>query len=75
MLLPELEERLHRARCALDNATCDNIIGLCKQYLALLAEYRAELYKLPDALGLNQWSGSFFWENVAISVREPNNAS
>ena len=55
---------MHHARHALDNATSDNIVGLCKQYLALLAEYRAELYKLPDALGVNQWSGPFLWEDV-----------
>ena len=66
---------MHRARRAFANATCDTINGLCKQYLALLAEYRAELYKLPDALGLNQRSGSYLWEDVGISVREPNNAS
>ena len=54
MLSPELEERLGRARLALDGAAAENIIELCRQYLALLAEYRAELYKLPDRLGINQ---------------------
>lgn len=68
MLLPELEVRRHRARRALDAATSGNIVELCQQYLALLAEYRAELYKLPDTLGIDQWSGSFLWEEVG-SVR------
>ena len=64
MFLPGLEERRHCARRALDRATSDNVVGLCKQYLALLAEYRAELYKLPDTLGINQWSGPFLWRDV-----------
>jgi hypothetical protein len=64
MLFPELEERMHHSRHALKHATSDNIIELCKQYLALLTEYRAELYKLPDTLGVNRWSGSFLWEDT-----------
>ena len=64
MLFPELEERLRRARLALAGAASENIIELCGQYLALLAEYRAELYKLPDRLGTNQWSGPRLWEDV-----------
>lgn len=54
MLSPELEERLRRARLALDGAAAENIIELCRQYLALLAEYRAELYKLPGRLGIGR---------------------
>ncbi|HEX6625730.1 MAG TPA: hypothetical protein VF064_18585, partial [Pyrinomonadaceae bacterium] len=69
MLLAEFEERRHRARRALDGATSDNIVELCKQYLALLAEYRAELYKLPDTLDIKQWSGACIWEDVG-SVRK-----
>jgi hypothetical protein len=64
MLLPDLDERLRRARLALAGAASGNIIELCRQYLALLAEYRAELYKLPDRLGINQWSGPCLWEDV-----------
>lgn len=58
MLYPSLEEKLCQARLALDGATSESIIELCKQYLALLAEYRAELYKLPDTLQLNPHSKS-----------------
>jgi hypothetical protein len=58
MLYPALEERLRKARLALDGATSESIVELCKQYLALLAEYRAELYKLPDTLQLNPHSTS-----------------
>ena len=54
MLHPALEEKLRKARLALDGATSESIVELCKQYLALLAEYRAELYKLPDTLQLNR---------------------
>jgi hypothetical protein len=64
MLFPALEEKLRRARHALDKAVSDNVIELCKQYLSLLAEYRVELYKLPDKLGINRWSGSFLLEDV-----------
>src|SRR5204863_3901009 len=64
MLFPALEERMQHARHALAGATSDSIIELCKQYLVLLAEYRTELYKLPDALGFKQWAGPFLWEDV-----------
>jgi hypothetical protein len=53
MLAPKLEEKLRSARLALDGAASENIIELCKQYLALLAEYRSELYTLPDKLDLH----------------------
>lgn len=53
MLYPQLEERLHNTKRALDEATPENIIEQCKQYLALLAEYRSELYKIPDTFDLN----------------------
>lgn len=57
MLYPKLEERLDHAKHALERATSENIIELCKHYLALLAEYRNELYKLPGTPG-NLWSAS-----------------
>lgn len=53
-----IEEKLRNATLALERATSENIIELCKQYLTLLAEYRAELYKLPDTLELNPRSKS-----------------
>ena len=58
MLYPKLEAKLHRASHALDEATSENIIELCKQYLGLLAEYRDEIYKLPGMPGINLWSES-----------------
>ena len=58
MLYPALEEKLRQTRLALDGATSENIIQLCKQYLALLAEYRGELYTLPDTVDLNPHSKS-----------------
>lgn len=64
MLYPELEERLHHTKHSLDSATSENIIERCKQYLALLADYRSELYKLPDTPGINLKAGSSSWENV-----------
>lgn len=46
MLYPHLQEKLDHARHALKQATRENIVERCKQYLALLAEYRSKLYKL-----------------------------
>ena len=42
MLYPDLEEKVHEAKHALDEATSENIVELCQHYLALLAEYRCE---------------------------------
>ena len=53
MLYPLLEEKLLKARLALNGASSENIIELCKQYLVLLAEYRTELYTLPETFDLN----------------------
>ena len=53
MLCPEIEDKLRVAKLALNEATSENIIGLCQEYLALLDAYRRELYKLPDVLDLN----------------------
>jgi hypothetical protein len=64
MLFPELEERLRQAKLALDGATSGNIVELCRRYIALLAAYRAELYTLPEALGLNRRSGSSLSDDV-----------
>jgi CheY-like chemotaxis protein len=48
MLFPQLEARLQSASHALNRATNEDIIELCKQYLALLAEYRTSLYELAN---------------------------
>jgi hypothetical protein len=58
MVYPELEEKLQHARCLLEDATSENIIGLCKKYLALLGEYRSRLYKLQGTSGIQQQSPS-----------------
>lgn len=52
MLYPILEAKLRQSRLALDAAPSESIVELCKKYLALLAEYRGELYRLPRALEL-----------------------
>jgi hypothetical protein len=56
MLYPELEEKLLNTRRALNEASSENIIELCKQHLALLAEYRSHLYKLQPRYSSNQRS-------------------
>jgi hypothetical protein len=48
MLFPQLEEKLQASKQALNTATSENIIERSKQHLALLAEYRIQLYKLQD---------------------------
>jgi hypothetical protein len=68
MLSPELEEQLSRAKLALDEAACDNIIELCKRYLVLLTLYRAELYQLPDKLNLR--SGSSLKQEEIVVARK-----
>jgi hypothetical protein len=63
MLYPELEEKLQHTRYALKRATSENIIELCKQHLALLAEYRTQLYKLRGTSSIDQRS-------MSVSSRE-----
>jgi hypothetical protein len=46
MVYPQLEEKLNHAKDALKKATRENLIELCKGYLAVLAEYRSKLYEL-----------------------------
>jgi hypothetical protein len=58
MLYPQLEQRLQASEHALNRATSESIVEQCKQYLALLAEYRSQLYELQGTPGLNQQSAS-----------------
>lgn len=58
MVYPQLEEQLSHARHDLQLATSENIIDLCKHYLALLSEYRCKLYELQGTPGINQQSAS-----------------
>jgi len=59
MVYPELEEKLQHAKSALKGASSENLIELCEQYLALLAEYRSQLYKLQGTSSIVQGSPSF----------------
>jgi hypothetical protein len=56
MLYPELEEKLQNTRRALEGAHSESLIELCKQHLALLAEYRSHLYKLRQTYNIDQRS-------------------
>ena len=62
MLFPQLEEKLQASKQALNTATSENIIEQCKQHLALLAEYRIQLYKLQDLPGVQQSTSSLSGE-------------
>ena len=54
MLYPQLEQRLQASKDAVNRATSESIVEQCKQYLALLAEYRTQLYEFQRSPGLNQ---------------------
>src|SRR5689334_12443396 len=58
MLYPQLEQRLQASKQAVNSATSESIVKQCIEYLALLAEYRIQLYELQGTPGLNQQSAS-----------------
>ena len=58
MLYPQLEQTLQASKQAVNNATSESIVEQCKQYLALLAEYRTRLYELQGTPGVSQHSAS-----------------
>ena len=58
MLYPQLEQRLQASKHAVNRATSESIVKQCKEYLALLAEYRDQLYELQVTPGRNQQSAS-----------------
>jgi hypothetical protein len=51
MLYPELTQKLQASKHALATSNIENILDRCKDYLALLAEYRLKLYDLQDEPG------------------------
>ena len=69
MLHPQLEEKLNHARLALKGATGENIVELCKRYLAVLAEYRSKLYELQWTSRTRQRFASSSPENLALTRR------
>ena len=58
MLYPQLEQRLQASKHALNRATSENIVEQCKQYLALLTEYRGRLYDLQGTTAVSQQPAS-----------------
>ncbi len=58
MVYPQLEEQLSHARHDLRQATSENIIHLCRNYLALLSEYRSKLYEFQGTPRIDQRSAS-----------------
>jgi hypothetical protein len=55
MLIIEMlvNENLIKAEFALSKANSGNIVELCREYLQILTEYRAELYKLRNVPEIN----------------------
>ncbi len=64
MVYPQFEEKVNHARTALKRASRENIIELCKQYLAALAEYRSKLYEL-------QWTSRTHQRFTSASPEDP----
>src|SRR5215203_5910111 len=58
MLYPQLEQRLQASKQAVNRATSESIVEQCKQYLAVLAEYRSQLFELQGTPGVSQQSAS-----------------
>ena len=58
MLYPQLEQRLQASKQAVNSATSESIVKQCKEYLALLADYRSRLYELQGTPGVNQQSAA-----------------
>ncbi len=54
MLYPELEAKLEQAKNALKGATSESIVELCKQYLALLEEYRSQIFTLQGTSAIDK---------------------
>ena len=54
MLYPQLEQRLQASEHALNRATSESIVEQCKQYLALLAEYRGRLFELQGTTAVSR---------------------
>ena len=70
MLSLESEEKLYDAKHALDTATTENVVNLCKDYLAALAQYRSELYELAGTPRINLQAGSSSSPGDVSSARE-----
>ena len=64
MLYPQLEQTLQASKQAVNRATSASIVEQCKQYLALLAEYRTRLYELQGTPGVSQRPASPFPSQV-----------
>lgn len=66
------EQKLDHARHALNKANPENIVDLCKRYLALLDEYRHQLYELGKSGISRQPTSSAPVEDLAArkSLRE-----
>ena len=58
MLYPQLEQKLRVSKQAVNRATSESIVEQCKQYLALLTEYRSRLYELQRTPAVSQPSAS-----------------
>jgi hypothetical protein len=69
MVYPQLEEKLNHARNALQRATCENLIELCKGYLVVLAEYRSKLYELQWTSRTRQRFASSTPGDIALTRR------
>lgn len=72
MVYLQSEQKLDHARHALNKANPENIVDLCKRYLALLDEYRLQLFELGKSGISRQPKSSASAEELAArkSLRE-----
>jgi hypothetical protein len=72
MIYQQSEQKLDHARHALNKANPENTVELCKRYLALLDEYRLQLYELGKSGVSRQPISSALAEDLAArkSLRE-----
>lgn len=72
MLIIEMlvNENLINAEAALNGADSGNIVELCREYLRILTEYRAELYKLRGIPEINLKQPSALARELAEQARK-----
>jgi len=70
-----INENLLKAELALKNATADDIIGICRNYLRLLTEYREHLRELRNIPEINVEQTSTLGRELVEQARKAVRAS
>lgn len=64
-----ISEKLTNAEFALKQASSENIIAVCQNYLHLLNEYRDELYKVREMPLIDNYQSSYLARELAEQMR------